>query len=47
MTNAIDVILDTMGFQIVKVGLTQKPDQGGFQLLDLILPEIKSHVIPY
>ena len=22
-------------------------DPGGFQLLDLILPELKSHVIPY
>ena len=23
------------------------PNQGGFQLLDLIIPEFKSHVIPY
>ena len=23
------------------------PDLGGFQLLDLIIPELKSHVIPY
>ena len=22
-------------------------DKGGFQLLDLIIPELKSHVIPY
>ena len=25
----------------------QRPVHGGFQLLDLILPELKSHVIPY
>ena len=24
-----------------------KQDLGGFQILDLILPELKSHVIPY
>ena len=23
------------------------PDKGGFQLLDLIIPELKIHVIPY
>ena len=25
----------------------EKTDKGGFQLLDLIIPELKSHVIPY
>ena len=27
--------------------LFKSVDKGGFQLLDLILPELKSHVIPY
>ena len=31
------------------VGIPAKcpPHHGGFQLLDLIIPELKSHVIPY
>ena len=34
-------------FQVLKNMNTSGTHKGGFQLLDLIIPELKSHVIPY
>ena len=39
-------IQDTPWFYVIQIRRNQN-NLGGFQLLDLIIPEIKSHVIPY
>ena len=38
---------DSAVIQYVEDEKKRFTDVGGFQLLDLILPELKSHVIPY
>ena len=36
-----------MKFPLLHGNIQKETDTGGFHLLDLIIPELKSHVIPY